>query len=159
MGGTLAGAMTAMPRDYDSDPERFLADGKWPHDNVHSYVAARLAGAGARMVLDVSGGTGNLARLLPGLAMRCLLLDVSPAMLALAPRPAVQAGGARLPVPDDCFDAVAALYTLYHYDDPGVPIQEARRALRPGGLFAEPRQHSRTGSRPAPLGCQIDLRR
>ena len=33
-------------------------------------------------------------------------------------------------------DAVAALYTLYHYDDPRVPIREARRVLRPGGLFA-----------------------
>jgi SAM-dependent methyltransferase len=33
-------------------------------------------------------------------------------------------------------DAVAALFTLYHYDDPLVPIREARRVLRPGGLFA-----------------------
>lgn len=33
-------------------------------------------------------------------------------------------------------DAVAALFTLYHYADPRVPIREARRVLRPGGLFA-----------------------
>ena len=31
---------------------------------------------------------------------------------------------------------MAALYTLYHYDDPLVPIREARRVLRPGGMFA-----------------------
>jgi SAM-dependent methyltransferase len=31
---------------------------------------------------------------------------------------------------------VAALYTLYHYDDPHEPIREVRRVLRPGGLFA-----------------------
>jgi hypothetical protein len=31
---------------------------------------------------------------------------------------------------------VAALFTPYHYDDPLVPIAEARRVLRPGGIFA-----------------------
>jgi SAM-dependent methyltransferase len=87
-------------------------------------------------VLDVGGGNGNLARLLPDLSIRCVLVDLSPAMLALAPRPAVLADGARLPVADARVDAVAALYTLYHYDDPLRPIGEARRVLRPGGLFA-----------------------
>jgi SAM-dependent methyltransferase len=41
-----------------------------------------------------------------------------------------------LPIADASFDAVAALYTLYHYDNPLEPIREARRVLRPGGLFA-----------------------
>ena len=128
--------MTALPRDYDSDPERFLSDARKPHDDVHPYAAARFAAAGARQVLDVGGGDGRLARLLPALSIRCLLIDISPAMLALAPRPAVRADGARLPVADGCADAVAALYTLYHYDDPVAPVAEARRVLRPGGLFA-----------------------
>jgi len=39
-------------------------------------------------------------------------------------------------VADASVDAVAALYTLYHYADPRQPIQAARRVLRPGGLFA-----------------------
>ncbi|HEY6296493.1 MAG TPA: methyltransferase domain-containing protein [Streptosporangiaceae bacterium] len=125
--------MRALPSDYDSDPGRFLSAGKHAHDDVHPYVAARFAAAGAQTVLDVGGGNGRLARLLPGLSMRCLLIDLSPAMLSLAPRPAVRADGARLPVADASADAVAA---LYHYDDPLVPIREARRVLRPGGLFA-----------------------
>ncbi len=129
-------AMTALPRDYDSDPGRFLSDSQRPHDDVHPYVAARFAAAGARRALDVGGGDGRLARLLPGLRVRCALLDISPTMLALAPRPAVRADGARLPVADASVDAVAALYTLYHYDDPRQAIAEARRVLRPGGLFA-----------------------
>lgn len=128
--------MTALPNDYDSDTGRFLSAGKHPHDDVHPYVAARFAAAGARTVLDVGGGNGRLARLLPGLSMRCLLVDLSPAMLSLAPRPAVRADGARLPVATASADAVAALYTLYHYDHPLAPIREARRVLRPGGLFA-----------------------
>lgn len=128
--------MTALPGDYDTDPQRFLSNTRWPHDDVHPYVAARLAQAGARLVLDVGGGHGNLARLLPGLSMRCLLVDLSPGMLALAPRPAVRADGARLPVADACVDAVAVLYTLYHYDDPLEPLREARRVLRSGGLLA-----------------------
>jgi SAM-dependent methyltransferase len=134
-GGTL-GRVSVLPRDYDSDPERFLSDEKFPHDNVHPYVAARFAEAGARCVLDVGGGNGSLARLLPGRSINCLLTDLSPAMLSLAPRPAVRADGARLPVADVCVDAVAALYTLYHYADPRAPLGEARRVLRPGGLFA-----------------------
>jgi SAM-dependent methyltransferase len=128
--------MTVRPADYDSDPERFLSDSRHLHDDVHPYVAARFAAAGARQVLDVGGGSGRLARLMPGLSMRCLLVDLSPTMLALAPRPAVRADGARLPVADGCFDAVAALYTLYHYEDPRQPVREARRVLRSGGLFA-----------------------
>jgi SAM-dependent methyltransferase len=67
--------------------------------------------------------------------MKGVLLDISPTMLALGPRPAVRADGRRLPVADASFDAVAALYTLYHYEDPLVPISECRRVLRTGGLF------------------------
>jgi SAM-dependent methyltransferase len=87
--------MTALPGDYDADPERFLSNTKWPHDDVHPYVAARFHDAGARRVLDVGGGYGNLFRLLPDLSMQGVLVDLSASMLALAPRPAVRADGAR----------------------------------------------------------------
>ena len=127
---------SALSNDYDSDPGRFLSSEEHPHDDVHLYVAARFSAAGAMTVLDVGGGNGKLARLLPGLCMRCLLIDLSPTMLSMAPRPSVRADGARLPVASASVDAVAALFTLYHYDDPRLLIREARRVLRPGGLFA-----------------------
>ena len=128
--------MSVLPNDYDSDPGRFLSADQPSRDDVHPYVADRFAAAGARTVLDVGGGNGRLARLLPALGLRCLLIDASPAMLALAPRPSVRADGARLPVADESVDAVALLYTLYHYLDPLVPLSEARRVLKPGGLLA-----------------------
>jgi SAM-dependent methyltransferase len=128
--------MSVLPNDYDRDPGRFLVTEQRPHDDVHPVVAARFAAAGARTVLDVGGGSGRLARLLPGLGLRCLVIDLSPSMLELAPRPSARADGARLPVADSSVDAAAALYTLYHYTDPLVPVREARRVLRPGGLFA-----------------------
>jgi SAM-dependent methyltransferase len=128
--------MKARPNDYDFDPGRFLSAEQHPHDDVHPYVATRFAAAGARTVLDVGGGNGRLARRLPGLSMRCVVIDLSLAMLNLAPRPKVRADGGQLPVRDACADAVAALYTLYHYEEPLTPIREARRVLRPGGLFA-----------------------
>ncbi len=133
---TTLGRVRPLSRDYDADPRRFLATDEHPHDDVHPYVAARFAAAGARTVLDVGGGHGRLTRLLPGLGLRALLVDLSPAMLDLAPRPAVRADGARLPAAGASVDAVAALYTLYHYADPLLAIREARRVLRPGGLFA-----------------------
>ena len=128
--------VTALPADYDSDPDRFLSNERWPHDGVHPAVALRFQAAGAAVVLDVGGGYGRLARLLPEISIRCVLIDLSPAMLALAPRPAVLADGARLPVASGCADGVAALYTLYHYADPLRPLGEARRVLRSGGLLA-----------------------
>src|SRR6516225_4635191 len=70
--------MRARPADYDADPDRFLSSQRYPHDDVHPYVARRLATAGARTVLDVGGGNGRLARLLPALSMRCVLIDLSP---------------------------------------------------------------------------------
>ena len=99
------------------------------------HVAERITQAGAKRVLDVGGGHGALTRLLVDLGMKGVLLDISPTMLALGPRPVVRGDGRRLPVAGSSFDAVAALYPLYHYEDPLVPISECRRVLRTGGLF------------------------
>lgn len=42
----------------------------------------------------------------------------------------------QLPIRNDSVDAAAALYVLYHLDDPLVAIKEAARVIRRGGLVA-----------------------
>jgi len=123
-----------VPNDYDSDPERFgAADRAWQlRGDVHEIVAERLAREEVSRVIDVGGGQGRLARLLPG----TVVVDSSPAQLALAAHPKLRADARGLPFASDVAGAVVMLWMLYHLDDPAVAIGEARRVLRPGGLFA-----------------------
>lgn len=57
--------VTVLPPDYGTDPERFLSNAKWDHDDVHPHVAQRIAQARASRVLDVGGGHGALTRSCP----------------------------------------------------------------------------------------------
>lgn len=95
-------------------------------------VAERLAREGIAPVIDVGGGRGRLAELLPG----TVVVDLSPAQLADAPGPKLRADALALPIAAGAAGAVAMLWMLYHLDDPVAAVAEARRVLRPGGAFA-----------------------
>lgn len=124
----------AVPGDYESDPERFrAADRSWQlHGDTHEIVAERLAREWITPVIDVGGGQGRLAELLPG----TIVVDSSPAQIADAPYPKLRADALALPFGSGAAGAVAMLWMLYHLDDPATAITEAKRVLRPGGLFA-----------------------
>src|SRR5436190_15587858 len=127
--------------DYDDDPDRFrtgraVALQYGPGTDVHDGVAERLVAEGARSVLDVGAGEGALGHLLLGRGVRWVGLDLSATLLAGSPRPVVRADATLLPFPDASFDAVTALYMLYHLPEPERAVAEAYRVLRPGGLFA-----------------------
>ena len=130
--------MAVVPPDYDTDPERSrIADRSWQlNGDTHEPVAERFVAEGLQRVLDMGCGRGRLGELLPA-GVAWTGVDSSPAQVADCPRRPVALGDAtRLPFPDGSFDAVAALWMLYHLDDPAAAVAEAHRVLRPGGLFA-----------------------
>ena len=99
---------------------------------------------GAR-VLDLAGGTGDLARLFAKAASvtgRVVLTDINHAMLAEgrdklldlgAPLPVVQCDAEALPFPDRSFDVVSIGFGLRNVTRKENALAEMRRVLVPGG--------------------------
>ena len=131
--------MRIVPRlqsDYDSDPQRWRQCDRrvQVYGDVHRPVAARIERERLDPVVDIGGGDGELARHLPR-DWPTMVVDASPAQLAGARAARVLGDATALPLRDDCAGAVAMLWMLYHLDEPEIALAEARRVLRPGGLF------------------------
>ncbi len=106
--------------------------------------------AGMR-VLDLAGGTGDLARLFAdrvGTTGEVVLTDINHAMLATgrdrlldAGRrvPAVQCDAERLPFANSHFDRVSIAFGLRNVTHKEIALAEMRRVLKPGGVAADPR--------------------
>jgi SAM-dependent methyltransferase len=133
---TLA-PVSSTPFDYDTAPERWRSIDRSTQltGDVHQLVARLIVAEGLEPVVDVGGGEGELERDLPT-GWPATIVDRSPTMLAAAPHPKLRARAEQLPVATASAGAVAMLWMLYHLERPEAAIREARRALRPGGLFA-----------------------
>jgi len=102
---------------------------------VHEVVAARVVASAVLPVLDVGSARGRLRDVLPA-GWPWTGIDSSPRQLHNNQSGTVVLGDAtQLPFESETFGGVAALYMLYHLDDPTLAITEARRVLVPGGLF------------------------
>lgn len=123
--------MPAIEPDYDSDPGRFLA---WrPREDVHRAVGDRVGAEGLWPLLDLGCGDGRLREAVgsaPGWG-----IDRSRTLLRQVDGPVVLGDACMVPAASGSVGAVAALWMLYHLDDPSLAIAEARRVLRPAGLF------------------------
>ncbi len=130
-----------VPTDYDSDPNRFrtnvLAVQRYGlAADVHEAVAWRVADEGLDPMLDIGCGEGRLTKPSLALDVPTVSLDRSATMLAAVPGIRVLGDACHLPFADQVFGSVAALYMLYHLEDPHHALAESLRILRPGGLFA-----------------------
>jgi ubiquinone/menaquinone biosynthesis C-methylase UbiE len=109
-------------------------------------LAARLARAAPRDVLETAAGTGVLTRELAArlpAAARIVATDLNQPMLdmAAARQPDAgritwrQADALALPFADESFDAVACQFGVMFFPDKVQGYKEARRVLKPGGRF------------------------
>jgi SAM-dependent methyltransferase len=130
--------MRHLESDYDDNQDRWRTvvsvGQRFGATDTHPQAAERIVADDLRPVLDVGCGDGRLRRELPD-DWPWVGVDRSPTMLGRAPRPAVLADARQLPFADGTFGAVTALWMLYHLVDPETAVAEAKRVLRPGGLF------------------------
>jgi SAM-dependent methyltransferase len=93
-------------------------------------------------VLDLAGGTGDLAEALSGRVARVVETDLSPAMVEAARRREIPNTQHRamdmqaIDLPDASVDAVVSRYGYMLVPDPALALSETRRVLRPGGRLA-----------------------
>jgi SAM-dependent methyltransferase len=110
-------------------------------------LAKRLKGAGPlRRLLEIAAGTGVVTRALATAldpVTSIVATDLNPAMLDHARAVGTgrdvewhQADAMQLPFGEGEFDAVACQFGVMFFPDKAHAFAEARRVLRPGGLFA-----------------------
>jgi len=122
------------------------------------FAVARAGLRGGEAVLDVAGGTGDIARLLAekvGAKGRLVVTDINAAMLGVGrARLAdagvvgnveyVQADAEHLPFPDDSFDCITIAFGLRNVTHKEAALASMQRILKPGGRllvleFSKPR--------------------
>jgi SAM-dependent methyltransferase len=107
-------------------------------EQIVPLVVSRLAGA--RRVLDIGTGEGQVARVLAGRGITVTGIDPTVAQISEAARRGgppsyARSAAAALPFRDAAFDAALACLVFEHIDAVDEAIAEVARVLQPGGRF------------------------
>ena len=106
---------------------------------VRSLLRSIAVETGGGRLLDIGCGTGFILDLAYDLFTHLDGIDITPQMLDLiTPRPNVStciASADALPFENAIFDVVTMYSVLHHLPDLASALREARRVLRPGGIF------------------------
>lgn len=86
-----------------------------------------------RLALDAGAGTGAASVALQARGARTLAMDLSPAMVRFAPRPAFVADASHIPLGTHTVAVCVSNLVLSHADDPHAILSELRRVTEPGG--------------------------
>jgi SAM-dependent methyltransferase len=111
--------------------------------DILEWISKHVPVAGDDVVLDVAGGTGQLARHLARAARVAVVVDLTPAMLETGVSAAhernvvfVEGDATKLPFAPEQFDVVVSRFALHHIDDVGAATREMARVCRRGGTVA-----------------------
>jgi len=126
------------------EDKRFTGGGRLIDDRERAAVQSSLSPVEDRRVLEIACGTGRFSVMLARGGADVVGLDVSSEMLGQAREKAHRAGAdaewvrgdaARLPFPDDAFDAVLAMRFFHLADTPASFLAEMRRVARDQVVF------------------------
>lgn len=119
------------------------------HRRWKAQLIDRLNPRPGETLLDLAGGTGDIARRFLGRAGkdgRVIVCDINAAMVEAGRDRAIDEGilsgirwlvgdAERLPLPDACVDACTISFGLRNVTRKALALAEARRVLKPGGRF------------------------
>jgi len=134
----------AVADEYDD--KRFSGGGRLIDRREREAVLSGLGTVEGREILEVACGTGRFTVMLAERGADVVGLDISPAMMARGREKARRAGvadnieflrgdAARLPFPDDCFEAVVAMRFFHLADTPVTFLTELARVARERVFF------------------------
>ena len=145
----------ASVRERRGNIDALQPEDLYPHDQDHyggleavDALAQRIGARPGLDVVDLCAGLGGPARYLAahyGVNVVCVELNAKRAAgarelthrVGLTRRVRVVRGDAqRIPLKNDCVDAIISQEALLHVPDKGAAIHEAHRVLSPGGLLA-----------------------
>lgn len=138
----VAGVFHSVASKYDVMNDLMSAG---MHRLWKAFTISQAAVRPGQKVLDIAGGTGDLARAFArqaGAQGEVWLSDINGSMLAVGRdrlldagviTPAVQCDAEKIPFPDNYFDLVTVAFGLRNMTHKDAALAEMRRVIKPGG--------------------------